>query len=94
MKKTIAIVLMTLAAPATANARDCYYAGVSDYNACERENELERRIAESERQQEERIKELERKQEERLTQLREEQDRARIDAWYDAQRAAQIYGGR
>ncbi len=76
---------MTLAAPAAAHARDCYYLGSEAQAACERENEFERRIEESERQHQKRLDELEKRQQERIEELRREQEGAEHDAWWYAQ---------
>lgn len=77
MKKTIAIVLMTLAAPAAANAKDCYYWRSDEmFRECERENEFEKRMQELEQRQQERLKEAEKRQEERFEQLKRKQEEA------------------
>jgi len=69
MKNTIAIVLMTLAVPATAHAwTDCFYEydNKKDQAICERQNELERRIEESEEAQKKRLEELKMEQERKI----------------------------
>jgi len=87
MKKTIAIVLMTLAAPATAHAWiPCSPIGstMADMEMCQHQNELEERIE----QQQKRLKELEDRQQARIEDLRreqEEREQAEVNAWRYAQ---------
>jgi hypothetical protein len=64
VKKAIAILLMTLAAPTTAGAVDCFpdISNGRAWELCQHQNDLERRIEKADREQRERLEELEWKQ--------------------------------